>query len=279
MQMQKDATEVTSARRVRKAAERVWRAVRSAPRSRLYPMLGMLLALAAPIALLCALGVPGTSDGKVAFLIVGYSTVVVFGLLGHVVGSSFDEVRLLSITDPLTGLFNRRHFGRRLSEEMKRAQRYGHAASVLCVDIDRLKAINDLFGHKAGDGALVAVGRALSDNVRNIDVVARIGGDEFAVLLLETSAAQAAALSQRVLAEVAWQGDVLASGLTISIGVAELSSATDVEPADLLAAADDALYRGKAAGGGGGHVAVMPQEGRSPPAWRALDHATGGSAG
>ena len=161
--MQNDgATEVTGARRARKAAESVWRAVRSAPRSRLYPVLGMLLALAAPIALLFALGVPETGDGKIAFLVVVYSTVVVFALLGHLLGSSFDEVRRLSITDPLTGLFNRRHFGRRLSEETKRAQRYGHAASVLCVDIDRLKAINDDFGHKAGDGALVAVGRALA---------------------------------------------------------------------------------------------------------------------
>ncbi len=242
-------------------------------------MLGTLLALAVPTALLFALGVPETGDGKIAFVGVVYSTAVVFALLGNLLGSSFDEVRRLSITDPLTGLFNRRHFGRRLCEETKRAQRYGHAASVLCVDIDRLKAINDDFGHKAGDGALVAVGRALLDNVRTIDVVARIGGDEFAVLLPETSAAQASALSQRVLTEVAWQGDLRASGLAISIGIAELNSATDVEPDDLLVAADDALYRAKAAGGGDGHVAVVPQERRSPPAWRALDHATGGSAG
>jgi len=278
--MQKDgAIEVTGARRARKAAESVWRAVWSAPRSRLYPVLGMLLALAAPTALLFALGVPGTGDGKIAFVGVVYSTAVVFALLGHLLGSSFDEVRRLSITDPLTGLFNRRHFGRRLSEETKRAQRYGHAASVLYVDIDRLKTINDDFGHKAGDGALVAVSRALLDNVRNIDVVARIGGDEFAVLLPETSAAQASTLSQRVLTEVAWQGDLRASGLTISIGIAELNGATDVEADDLLVAADDALYRAKAAGGGGRHVAVVPQARRSPPPWRALDQATGGSAG
>ena len=278
--MQKHGTtDVTTARRARKAAESVWRAVRSAPRSRLYPLLGMLLALAVPTALLFALGVPDTGDGRIAFVGVVYSTAVVFALLGNLLGSSFDEVRRLSITDPLTGLFNRRHFGRRLSEETKRAQRYGHAASVLCVDIDRLKAINDDFGHKAGDGALVAVGRALLDNVRTIDVVARVGGDEFAVLLPETSAAQASALSQRVLTEVAWQGDLRASGLAISIGIAELNSATDVESDDLLVAADDALYRAKAAGGDGGYVAVVPQERRSPPAWRALDHATGGSAG
>jgi diguanylate cyclase (GGDEF)-like protein len=249
--MRKDGTtEVTGARRARKAAERVWRAVRSAPRSRLYPVLGMVLAVAAPAALLLAFGLPDTDDGKIAFLGVVYSTAVVFALLGHLLGSSFDEVRRLSITDPLTGLFNRRHFGRRLSEETKRAQRYGHAASVLCVDIDRLKAINDGFGHKAGDGALVAVGRALLDNVRSTDVVARIGGDEFAVLMPEASAAQASALSQRVLTEVAWQGDLRAGGLAISIGIAELNAASDVEPGDLLVAADDALYQAKAAGGG-----------------------------
>jgi diguanylate cyclase (GGDEF)-like protein len=275
--MQTDgATDATGARRARKAAERAWRAVRSAPRSSLYPVLGMILALAASIAPLCALGLPHTDDGKMAFLVVAYSTVVVFALLGHLLGSSFDEVRRLSNTDPLTGLHNRRHFAQRLIEETKRAQRYGHAAAVLCLDIDRLKAINDDFGHKAGDGALVAVSRALLDNVRNIDVVARIGGDEFAVLLPETSAEQASALSQRVLAEVAWQGDLLASGLTISIGVAQLSTAKDAEPRHPLVTADDALYQAKAAGGG--HVAVGPR-GRGSPGWTALNYTTGASAG
>ena len=273
------ATAVTGVGRAREAAARAWRALRSAPRSSLYPALGMVLALIAPIALLCALGVPGTDDGKVAFLVVAYSAVVVFALIGHLLGSSFDEVRRLSNTDPLTGLYNRRHFGHCLREETKRAQRYGHAAAVLCVDIDHLKAINDDFGHKAGDGALVTVSRALLDNVRNIDVVARIGGDAFAVLLPETSAAQASALSRRVLAEVAWQGDLLASGLTISIGVAQLNAATDVQPGDPLVAADAALSQAKAAGGGRGHVAVGPRERRSSPTWTALNHATSQSAG
>ena len=278
--MQKQgATEVTDVRRARKAAARAWRAVRSAPRSSLYAVLGMVMALAAPIALLFALGVPGTDDGKVAFLVVVYSMVVVFALIGHLLGSSFDEVRRLSNTDPLTGLYNRRHFGIRLREETKRAHRYGHAAAVLCVDVDRLKAINDDFGHQAGDGALVAVSRAILGNLRNIDVVARIGGDEFAVLLPETSAAQASALSQRVLAEVAWQGDLLASGLTVSIGVAQLSAATDREPSDPLVAADAALYQAKAAGRGRGHVAAGPWARGSSPAWSALNHATGESAG
>jgi len=209
----------------REAVESVWRAVRSAPRSLLYPALASLLYLATTMALLFALGIPDSADGKGFVLVVAYSGVVVFALVGHLLGGSFDEARRLSITDPLTGLYNRRHFGRRLSEEATRARRYGHASSVLCVDVDRLKAINDDFGHRAGDRAIVTVCRALLDNVRTIDVVARVGGDEFAVLLPETSAAEASALSQRVLAEVAWQGDLLASGLAISIGIAELNNA------------------------------------------------------
>jgi diguanylate cyclase (GGDEF)-like protein len=276
--MRKDgATVVKGTRRAREAAESIWRAVQSAPRSLLYPLLGMLLAVATTMALLFALGLPDTADGKTDFLIVAYSAVAVFALLGYLLGGSFDGARRLSITDPLTGLYNRRHFGRRLSEEAKRARRYGHVSSVLCLDVDRLKAINDGFGHKAGDGALVAVCRALLDNVRTVDVVARIGGDEFAVLLPETSVVQASAFSRRVLAEVAWQGDLLASGLAISMGIADLDTATDVEPDDLLVAAEDALHQAKAAGGGRGHAAV-PQERGSPPAWGALAHLAGGSA-
>lgn len=241
--------------------ERAWSSLRSMPRSRLYPLVGVALALGAPVGLLFARTV---SAGQVptfawvlaevrhlpvAYTYVTFSTVVVLAFLGYVLGRWFDRVSLLSITDPLTGLFNRRHFGQRLVDEMRRGRRHGHATCVLCVDIDRLKAINDDLGHKAGDRALLAVCRALLKSVRAIDAVARVGGDEFAVLLPETSAAQASALSHRILTEVARHSHALTGKLAVSIGISELN-ASDVESDDMLAAADAALYRAKAAGGG-----------------------------
>lgn len=250
----------------RENAERVWSALRSMPRSHFYPVVLAALALGAPVGLLLvralaagraptlAWALEDIAHLRVTYAYVALSAVALLAVLGYLLGGWFDGVRLLSITDPLTGLFNRRHFRKRLAEETRRGHRYGHSTCVLCVDIDRLKAINDGFGHRAGDRALVSVCRTLLNNVRAIDEVARVGGDEFAVLLPETSAAQASALSQRILAEVARLSDALTGQLAVSIGIAELSAEADVECEDLLAMADAALYRAKA--GGGGRVAL-----------------------
>jgi diguanylate cyclase (GGDEF)-like protein len=218
--------------------ERAWRALCSKPRSRSYMAFGAVLALGAP-----------PTPANLTLL-----SVVVFAVLGWVVGRSFDRVRLLSITDPLTGLFNRRDFERRVEEEESRHRRHGHPASVLCIDIDGLKAINDGFGHRAGDRAIVAVGRILLRSVRAVDSVARVGGDEFAILLPETSARKAAVLAQRIARHVADHDEESIRGLTVSIGITELDATGQAESPDALAVADAALYRAKAAGGG--HIAM-----------------------
>ena len=244
--------------------------LRSIPRSRSYPALGAVLALGAPAGLVLinavvagrvptfAWALVEIARFPVTYAYLTFSTAAALAILGYRFGRLFDRLLLLSNTDPLTGLLNRRRFGERVVDETRRARRYGHALSVLCVDIDRLKAINDGFGHKAGDHALVAVCRVLLKNVRAIDAVARIGGDEFAVLLPDTSAGKTWALSQRILADVARHRDALTRRLAVSIGISELRATTDLESGGMLAAADAALYRAKAAGGG--QAAIAPPE-------------------
>jgi diguanylate cyclase (GGDEF)-like protein len=224
-------------------------------------VLGAIVALGAPVGLLVTralesgrLPTPAWALAELEQLAATYayvtiSSAAVLAVLGGVLGRWFDRVRLLSITDPLTGLFNRRHFEQRLATEMQRGRRHGHLTCVLCADVDRLKAINDGRGHGAGDHALVALGHMLSRSVRAMDVVARVGGDEFAVLMPETSAVQALALSQRILTEIARHADPLAGDLAVSIGIAELGTTGNADSGDLMAAADAALYRAKTAGG------------------------------
>jgi diguanylate cyclase (GGDEF)-like protein len=244
--------------------------LRTTQRSRSYPVLGAALALGTPVGLLLTSALvagrmPTSSWAQeeigrfpVTYAYLTLSSVATLAVLGYWFGRSFDRLLLRSNTDPLTGLLNRRRFAERVAEEIRRSRRYDHASSLLCVDIDRLKVINDRFGHAAGDCALVGLSRILLRNVRAIDAVARVGGDEFAVLLPQTSAGQTWALSQRILADVARYRHRATGPLAVSIGISELSTATDVESDDILAAADAALYGAKAAGGG--HAVIAPPE-------------------
>jgi diguanylate cyclase (GGDEF)-like protein len=269
------ATRKGAGRLARENVERIWGILRSTPRSRAYPALGAVLALGTPAGLLLTTAlaagrVPTFAWAleEIARLPVPYayltlSTVAALAVLGYRFGRLFDRLLLLSNTDPLTRLLNRRRFGERVTEEMSRSRRYGHALSVLCVDIDRLKAINDGFGHKAGDRALVAVCRILLKNRRAIDAVARVGGDEFAVLLPETSAAETWALSERILTDVARYRDAFTGQLAVSIGISQLSATTGAESGAMLAAADAALYGAKATGGG--HAVIAPAGGGASP--------------
>jgi diguanylate cyclase (GGDEF)-like protein/PAS domain S-box-containing protein len=153
--------------------------------------------------------------------------------------------------DYLTGLCNRRHFMEQGQAELERAQRYGHALSVLMLDIDHFKGINDSHGHKAGDIVLQRLGDVMREALRTVDVIGRIGGEEFAVLLPETDLQRAAEVAERLRENVAGAEVVLEAGMplhfTVSIGVARLEE-KDSNLDILLNQADKALYRAKESG-------------------------------
>jgi diguanylate cyclase (GGDEF)-like protein len=156
------------------------------------------------------------------------------------------EVEDLADRDALTPLLNRRAFLRELGRIRTFAQRYGSHASLVYFDLDDLKGVNDRLGHAAGDAALKAVAERLLAQVRESDVVGRMGGDEFAVILAQadgpTAEAKAAALARAIEAEPLRFGDWSAP-VHISWGVCEISQ--DVEPEALVAAADAAMYARK----------------------------------
>ncbi len=154
----------------------------------------------------------------------------------------------LSIRDPLTGLLNRRGLAPLLTREAQRLQRFGEGYALLVVDVDRFKGINDRHGHAVGDAVLVGLSALLRDLARDVDAVARLGGEEFWLLLPRCDRAgahQAAERLCRQVRECAWPQIDLP--LTVSVGVA-LATAGDVSAQTVLARADQALLRAKAAG-------------------------------
>ena len=151
----------------------------------------------------------------------------------------------MSRHDELTGLANRRAFDANWLEAFNRARRYERPLSLLTIDVDEFKSYNDTFGHPAGDAVLSAVAAVFVDVARDTDLVARIGGEEFAIVLPETSQAGARALAERIRENVA--AIRLLRCVTVSIGVATLSSATATAAA-LLEQSDKALYSAKRGG-------------------------------
>ncbi|HUZ13088.1 MAG TPA: GGDEF domain-containing protein [Caulobacteraceae bacterium] len=158
------------------------------------------------------------------------------------------EAEAAADADPLTGLANRRAFLHELARAAALRQRYGAPAALVYFDLDDFKAVNDRFGHAAGDAALRAVAGRLSAQVRDSDAVGRLGGDEFAVLLrqsdLAAADAKAAALARAIAGEPFSLGEWLAP-LKASYGVAEVDPA--LEPEALLALADAAMFAMKRA--------------------------------
>ena len=153
-----------------------------------------------------------------------------------------------SFKDDVTGLYNRRFFSLRLEEELSRYRRFNHPVSVVLLDLDNFKAVNDDFGHMMGDETLREVSQILMKHSRGINVICRYGGDEFAVLLVETSKAGARLYADRIREVVAKYPFSHGRVITASFGVASLPDDEAGTAEDLFRAADEALYAAKRAG-------------------------------
>jgi diguanylate cyclase (GGDEF)-like protein len=162
----------------------------------------------------------------------------------------YEEAARLSITDGLTGLWNRRQFDLRAVGEVQRAVRFSESFGVVMVDLDRFKAINDTHGHQTGDAVLVELARRLTEATRDVDLVARFGGEEFILLLPNTTSAGARTVGEKVrerIGDEPFMVDDLALDVTVSVGVASYPEHGSTVK-ELVAAADGALYRAKAGG-------------------------------
>jgi len=176
-------------------------------------------------------------------------------LFGQLVGASVGNIKLFektqrqATTDGLTGLVNHRTFYEILEKELWRSRRYGGQISLIMIDIDNLKKINDAYGHRAGDKVIRDISRRVKQCIRQIDTAARYGGDEFAVVLPNTSLSDALVVAERMVEAVAhspttWQKEQIP--ISISVGLGEYDA--DTSPEDITSRSDQALYTAKQAG-------------------------------
>ena len=173
------------------------------------------------------------------------------------------RARVQAVTDGLTGLYNRRYFEERLGEEIQRAREQKRPLSLLFCDIDDFKGFNDKHGHAAGDQALKTVANVIEASLRQIDLAARFGGEEFTVALVDTDAAGALEVAKRIRASVAGERHAAGAPLTISIGVASFPDSA-VAKDQLLDKADWAMYLAKRQGRD--RVVAFATESMTPPA-------------
>ena len=170
---------------------------------------------------------------------------------------SLKRIEEVAATDPLTGLYNRRHFGRVIEQLFSEAHRYDSDLACVMIDLDGYKQLNDSLGHQVGDQLLVLVGKIISSNMRKMDVAARYGGDEFVLLLPRAAGEEAATVAQRIRDEFRQASAVVLrrnEGVTMSIGIGSLKADAPAGTEQLIAAADAALYRAK--GGGRNRVVI-----------------------
>lgn len=191
------------------------------------------------------------SDTDLLFLkhFASYASIVIKGAQYYNIA---EEMKTLSITDSLTGLFNRRYFDNRLFEEVQRAIRYESVFSLAIFDIDDFKLFNDSEGHMAGDEILKTMADIARDSIRSIDIISRIGGEEFAVIMPQTDSEEAFLVSERLrknikeLIPISWKR-YPKKNITVSIGVSSYPK-DGKDPKNLIRAADRSLYRAKIQG-------------------------------
>jgi len=165
------------------------------------------------------------------------------------INASLAEERQRAVTDTLTGLPNREAYNQKLFDEMQRWQRYKHPLSLAVIDIDFFKKINDGYGHQTGDKVLKVVAHFVSKKLREIDFIARFGGEEFVLILPETNTDQSLILLNRIrekLASTPFKTGDEKITVTVSIGVAEFTDGDSSD--DVFARADEALYKAKQSG-------------------------------
>lgn len=170
--------------------------------------------------------------------------------------SHAENLRKLSITDQLTGLYNRRYFDERFSDELKRLQRYKYAASLIIADIDFFKLVNDTYGHQAGDHVLQEVSLIMQSTVRETDFIARWGGEEFVIFLPETNAENAIILAEKIRLLVSEKIIERVGTVKMSFGVTDFDH-TAISTDSIIQRADKALYQAKKEGRN--HVVLFPQ--------------------
>jgi len=181
--------------------------------------------------------------------------IALIGLFSQLVGASigniklFEKIQRQATTDGLTALANHKRFYEILEKELWRSRRYGEQISLIMVDVDNLKKINDAYGHRAGDKVIRQISRKIRECIRQIDTAARYGGDEFAVILPNTALGDAIVVAERMVdavscSPITWKKEEIA--ISISVGLGQYDA--DTSPEDITSRSDQALYTAKQAG-------------------------------
>jgi two-component system cell cycle response regulator len=181
-------------------------------------------------------------------MVAGANAMLRIKALQDTVRSAKRELEQLSVTDGLTGLYNHRFFQERLREEFRRAQRYSDPVSLIMIDLDHFKQVNDRHGHPFGDRVLKEAADLIRKSVREPDICARYGGEEFCVILPKTHLSGALTVAERVwrdLGDKVYKADAAEERVTASLGIAFFPSKDVTSPELLIRFADEALYRAK----------------------------------